>query len=252
VVSTRSSPAHRFLTNPKITQPADGILGAPSTGSLSWSPKGEEIAFDSQTATPCQTPGVTGCLKSEVAVLNVKTGALHQITDQAAGGAAFSPNGRQMSVYARAGSHGGLDVISASGGFLRRIGAGANVRCDSCGYVDSAWSPDAKKILYAFSDATRHLNLFEIGAHGGKAKQITHGVLDAGHPAWTALVTTCTVPKLKGQTFTKAKRLIMLAGCTLGKVTGPKKNRGQRHVVNQNPRAHKDVRTGTKVNVQIR
>jgi hypothetical protein len=46
--------------------------------------------------------------------------------------------------------------------------------------------------------------------------------------------------------------LIGLAGCALGKITGPKKNRGSRHVVAQNPRANKDVATGTKINVQIR
>ena len=60
------------------------------------------------------------------------------------------------------------------------------------------------------------------------------------------------MPKLKGQTFAKAKKLIMLAGCALGNVTGPKKNSGARQVVNQNPRANKDVPTGTKINVQIR
>jgi beta-lactam-binding protein with PASTA domain len=65
-------------------------------------------------------------------------------------------------------------------------------------------------------------------------------------------VTTCTVPKLKDQTFAKAKTLIRLAGCVLGRITGPTKNRSRLHVVNQKPKAHHNVPTGTKVSVQIR
>jgi Tol biopolymer transport system component len=244
--------AHRFLTNPKIKDPKDGILGDPAAGGVSWSPKGKVIAFDSQTATPCKDAGITGCVKSEVALVSVKRGTVHQITDHDAGAPAFSPDGDEMSYYARSGPHKGLDVASASGGFIRRVESSANVNCGSCGYVTSAWSPDAKLLLFSAADKGRHLNLFTVGAHGGKTKQITNAPSDRVQPAWTALVTTCTVPKLKGETFAKAKKLIMLAGCTLGKVTGPKKNRAARHVVNQNPKAHKDVRTGTKINVQIR
>jgi Tol biopolymer transport system component len=246
--------SRRFLTNPAITSPADGIVGASggSSPTISWSPKGDEIAFDSQKATPCTVAGVTGCVKSEVALLNVKTGAIEQITNNDAGAAAFSPDGEEMSYYERSGPNAGLDVASASGRFLRRVESSANVNCGSCGYVTSAWSPDGKQLVFSAADRTRHLNLFEVSSHGGPTKQLTHAAADYVQPAWTALVTTCTVPNLKAQTFAKAKTLIMLAGCTLGKVTGPKLNRGARNVVNQNPRANKDVRTGTKINVQIR
>jgi Tol biopolymer transport system component len=242
--------SRRFLTNPKINDPAHAVVGV--AGSLSWSPKGDEIAFDSQTATPCTTAGVTGCLKSEVALLNVKTGTIEQITNHDAGAAAFSPDGNEMSYYERSGPNAGLDVASASGTFLRRVESSANVNCESCGYVTSAWSPDGKQLVFSAADRTRHLNLFEVSSHGGPTKQLTNYASDIVQPTWTALVTTCTVPKLKGQTFAKAKKLIMLAGCTLGKITGHKKNRGALKVVNQNPRARKDVPTGTKINVQIR
>ena len=65
-------------------------------------------------------------------------------------------------------------------------------------------------------------------------------------------MTLCTVPKLIGQTLAAAKRLVALAGCVLGDVTGPKANRNSLHVVNQDPSAHTNVVVGTKVNVQIR
>ena len=246
--------SRRFLTNPRITSPADGIVGASgaSRPTISWSSKGDEIAFDSQKATPCTVAGVTGCVKSEVALLNVKTGTIEQVTNHDAGAAVFSPDGEEMSYYERSGPNAGLDVASASGRFLRRVESSANVNCGSCGYVTSAWSPDGKQLVFSAADRTRHLNLFEVSSHGGPTKQLTHAASDLVQPAWTALVTTCTVPKLKGQTFAKAKKLIMLAGCALGNVTGPKKNSGARQVVNQNPRANKDVPTGTKINVQIR
>lgn len=60
------------------------------------------------------------------------------------------------------------------------------------------------------------------------------------------------MPKLNGQTLAATKRLLQLAGCALGKVTGPTKNRSKLHVVNQKPVANTNVPTGTKVNVQIR
>jgi hypothetical protein len=68
----------------------------------------------------------------------------------------------------------------------------------------------------------------------------------------TAAVTTCTVPKLEGQTLAKAKLLIKHAGCVLGRISGPTKNREQRRVVSQTPSANRRVSAGTKVNVQLR
>ena len=81
----------------------------------------------------------------------------------------------------------------------------------------------------------------------------------AGTNPWTAErvpasvgATSCTVPKLKGQTLAKAKTLIKRAGCALGKVSGPSRNREHRHVVSQKPAARQTVSAGTKVNVQVR
>jgi hypothetical protein len=62
----------------------------------------------------------------------------------------------------------------------------------------------------------------------------------AAAPSWVGAVTLCTVPKLIGQTLAAAKRLVALAGCALGDVTGPKANRNSLHVVKREP---SDTRT---------
>ncbi len=62
---------------------------------------------------------------------------------------------------------------------------------------------------------------------------------------------TCSVPKLKGKTLAEAKKLLKRAGCLLGQVRGPRPNRGRRHIVRQDPPAHRDVPAGTKVNVRL-
>jgi hypothetical protein len=63
---------------------------------------------------------------------------------------------------------------------------------------------------------------------------------------------TCTVPKLKDQMLSKAKLLIKRAGCVVGRISGPTKNREHRRVISQTPGANRHVPTGTKVNVQLR
>jgi beta-lactam-binding protein with PASTA domain len=87
---------------------------------------------------------------------------------------------------------------------------------------------------------------------GGLTKATDEASANAASPAWVQPLTVCTVPKLKGQTLTASKRLVALAGCVFGTVTGPKKNRNKLHVVNQKPAANHNVATGTKVNVQLR
>jgi Tol biopolymer transport system component len=52
-------------------------------------------------------------------------------------------------------------------------------------------------------------------------------------------------------TLKAAKQLVRRAGCVLGSVGGPKKDRSRLHVVKQNPGANRNVPTGTKVNVRL-
>jgi hypothetical protein len=115
-------------------------------------------------------------------------------------------------------------------------------------------SPDGKDIVFdSFETDLPFSALFAVSVHGGRLKPVTdHPVANNYDPSWVQPLTRCTVPKLKGKTLVATKRLVALAGCSLGKVTGPKKNRNKLHVVNQKPRAGTNVATGTKVKVQIR
>ena len=106
--------------------------------------------------------------------------------------------------------------------------------------------PQREGLAFQGSDG----DLFTADSHGGDLKQTTDAV--AGDPSWVGPITRCTVPKLKGQTLAAAKRMVALAGCAVGKITGPKKNRSKLHVVSQKPAPNKDVDIGTKVNIQIR
>jgi tricorn protease-like protein len=201
------------------------------------------------------SPPPAGCVVDEaVAVVDVKTGAVQQITPAAdfAGDPAFSPNGDEISYFSRAGAHPGLDVMTSFGTYVRQVDDSANVTCDSCGDVESGWSPDGRLLVFSAADRNRVLNLFTISALGGEAKQLTHSGNDLHMPDWTALVTTCTVPKLKGHTVAMAKRQIELAGCAPGKVTGPTSNPSSRHVIRQTPSPNTDVKIGTRISIDVR
>lgn len=85
-----------------------------------------------------------------------------------------------------------------------------------------------------------------------RSGQTTTDAWTAERQPTTAVATTCTVPKLKGHILAKAKLLIKRAGCIVGKISGPTKNRERRHVVRQTPSANRQISTGTKVNLQVR
>jgi hypothetical protein len=67
---------------------------------------------------------------------------------------------------------------------------------------------------------------------------------------------TCKVPKLKGRSLARAKKLIRKAGCATGKVRRPKKPAGRRLrpliVAAQKPGAGRSVALGTKVALRLK
>jgi dipeptidyl aminopeptidase/acylaminoacyl peptidase len=238
-------------------------LGGVATGAivaLSWSPVGDVIATDLGVCVPGTSlysePPAGACAAGDhIGLVHVASGAVTVLGPGAAPD--FSPDGSQIVYderFASAGSPAGVDIMSASGRFVRQVVPAANA-VPGVGGVSPTWSPDGKEILFSTrTDGAINGNsdLFSVSVHGGPLKQMTHDPNDDSHASWAPLITTCTVPKLKGQTLAKAKTLIYLAGCVLGKVTGPKQNRSARHVLNQKPSANRNVATGTKVNIQIR
>jgi uncharacterized membrane protein YgcG len=63
----------------------------------------------------------------------------------------------------------------------------------------------------------------------------------------------CVVPELVGKTLTAARKLLKLAHCRLGKVTGPRASPGVvRLVRSSSPPAGTSLPSGTKVDVKVR
>ena len=222
-------------------------LYIPYLGSrISWSPRGDVIAVGVSHDIPCDPPIAPNikCSKSDIGMVDVATGKLTQLTNDGSGDAAFSPSGGEL-VFR---DNDGIKTMSAQGTKRHLV-----VRNDQAGGINPGWSPDGERIVFSsrINGNNGNFDLFTVSAEGGKITQLTNDPDDDFGPDWAPPDTTCTVPKLKGKTLADAKKLIKRAGCVLGKVKGPKKNRSTRHVVKQTPRAHLNVDGGTKVDVTL-
>jgi dipeptidyl aminopeptidase/acylaminoacyl peptidase len=230
---------------------SEGIPNDGGGGRLSWSPRGDVIAVDGEH--DIATGACTGlaCGQPDIAVIDVATGKMAPLGDTGFGEPEFSPNGSEIAFENVPGTAmvnsepSGIDIMSASGGDIHHVISNGD---------DPNWSPDGKDIVFdSFQSDLPFSALFSVSVHGGRLTDVTDNPSANNYdPTWVQPLTLCTVPKLKGQTLASTKRLVALAGCSLGKVTGPKKNTSKLHVVSQKPRAGANVATGTKVNIQIR
>lgn len=88
-----------------------------------------------------------------------------------------------------------------------------------------------------------------------RAKDV-HGNVDPSPASYGWKVARCAVPKLKGKTLRQARRALTRAGCKLGKVTKPKRKRGQKPlplvVKSSTPRAGAVRAEGTKVKLTMK
>jgi Tol biopolymer transport system component len=252
-----SSGSHSQITS----TPSDG-LSQTSEGfqRLSWSPDGAQIAatVDHQVACDPSAPDGTYCHRSDVGLIDAKTGSYHLLTNNYALEPSFSPNGAHIVYYDPSATHGeptGVVTMDAEGKHPRTIVPETTVRGGLEDVeADPIYSPNGKQILYAGAGAGNGqtaAQLFAVPAAGGHSAQWTRNAEAAFDPTWTPQRTTCTVPKLIGKKFTKAKRLIAKAHCRLGHITGPKHHRGRLHVVKQSPKPHKERPAGSKVKVTL-
>jgi hypothetical protein len=240
----------RPSTNPITTYPAAAVAAFV----VSWSRDGTDAVFNGIHDAPCPVNPLPGevCSQEDIYVANVITGATRQLTDDNSLEAQYSPDGHEIvfehiHFFGTNTAPSGVDVMSASGAHARLF-----VPVEH--FVRNpwpAWSPDGKKLVYSSAvDGANNGNtdLFTINVTGPLGRtRVTDTPDDNNEASWAPVITTCTVPKLKGKTLASAKTLIKRAGCKLGKVTGPK----SKHVVGQKPTANRDVPTGTPVNVRL-
>ena len=220
------------------------FISPSSSGFLSWSPRGNSIVTADVHIDSCTAGAVLSCEgQDEVDAVDAVTGAWRRVITTAESGApAYSPNGKRLAYRDRQGIH----VASASG---------ANPRLVSSLVPSTlSWAPDSKDLVISYTGPPANNgnnDLFELSLPTGRLKQYTNTGDDETDPSWAQAVTRCSVPKLKGQSPKAAKRLIALAGCDLGKVTGRRKGKN-RKVVKQSPAASSNVPVGTKVKLKFR
>ena len=146
-------------------------------------------------------------MRDEIGIVDVATGKLTQLTNSGAFNPAFSPNGHEIAFLTQDRR---ISIMSASGGSIRHIVAAPG---GTYSVETPAWSPDGKDLVYAWSaPPANNLNqdLFSVSVHGGHSTQLTSTPYYSQDPSWAPAVTLCTVPKLKGQTLTAAKKLLKL------------------------------------------
>ncbi len=216
------------------------ILG----GKLSWSPDGKHIA--AQTVSHPTSDSVEYDIREFSpngggGKLLVKNGLDIE----------YSPNGRKI-VYTDT-SNPKLDTVVADsgGGDPETVFSDRNPTRDEYVITQAAFSPDSKDLVISDYGDNYNLDLFEIKAAPVTQHpiQLTHtGGDDETYPEWAPPVTTCTVPKLKGETLKEAKTAIELAACSLGKVKGNRKGK----VVDQSPKPNHNVKAGSKVDIKLK
>jgi Tol biopolymer transport system component len=249
--------AHHMVTDP-ATDPYPLAGPGPRT-TLSWTPNGQEIIATVFDPTPCPAGAWPGqkCGVTEVGAIDAHTGSTELLTHTAqAWSPSLSPNGREILFWQEgANPHAapyGAQVMGVGGTGQRQLLSASTVGAGV--YSAAIWAPDGKHFLYtAYSTQNEYdLSPFELPVSGQGAPKLVFGVnTNVYSPTWTGILTTCTVPKLRGSTLTRAKKLLRHAGCLLGKVRGPASHRSSRHVVRQSVKAHRTVPAGTKVNVTV-
>lgn len=146
-----------------------------------WSPDGTHIAFVGR-----------GPLTWEIFALNIRAGAVRQLTHAADAGSpsqgpAWSPDGRRIAFDRKHGEDFDLYVMNADGTSPVRLthAGGVNAR--------PAWSPDGKSIAFhstrdrprnASRGDRRYFEIYTMSADGTRVKRLTNDENFDGHPAW--------------------------------------------------------------------
>jgi eukaryotic-like serine/threonine-protein kinase len=130
-----------------------------------WSPDGKSLAYVSIADGTLWTSGVYGENARELTPRDISP----FLIDGRAAEPRFSPGGREIAFLRLAnGPYGDLAVLNLRSGKVRAV------TDDQALTLSPAWSPDGRSIYFASSRGGT-LNIWEIPADGGEARQITEG-----------------------------------------------------------------------------
>jgi hypothetical protein len=268
----------RVIASSSLTTAISNGQGGGYSG-MSWSADGKGIAVDTQrfinTTGFCvnfhESPNVNdnpsgpGCWEPFISIVSVGTGSITPIGSEFMSNATFAPHGQTLAFLDASGNPNGvaadphLAEMDASGVGVHDLLAMGTNGGTPLGPAQPAFSSDGKQLAFAsFSitpqDGSEGLYVYDL--HTLALKKMTGFSIFAtqwvNSPSWSQPVTLCTVPKLKGQLLAAARKLVLRASCTLGKIHIPRKHPNKRHVYKQSPLAGTNVAVGTKVSLWLK
>jgi Tol biopolymer transport system component len=135
-----------------------------------WSPGGDEFAFESNRDTP-----ISGTYQSEIYKINIHTLAQTRLThDGSAGSAIWSPDGTHIAFLGAS----GLYVMDPDGGHLRSLPT-------LSGYPRRiAWSPDSRWIAGQSGVGTTDIEIYVIEVATGNIQRLTNNAVYDSYPVW--------------------------------------------------------------------
>jgi len=94
-------------------------------------------------------------------------------------GITWSPDGREIAIAAKAGSHDAIQIVEVETGKIAR-----RLKYDSDGLFSPSWSPDGRSIAFVFIDHGWS-DIAVADAFTGEMRKITHDRFDDADPSWS-------------------------------------------------------------------
>lgn len=184
-----------------LTDPNDSWTVQIGLSRISWSPKGDVIAFAGLHPVTCDpgSPPGTVCQIPDIALADATTGAITQLTDDYAMAPDFSPDGKQIVYYDPGPVDGhplGVALMNADGSNRHLVVPMQDAGLGAGNDGEPTWSPDGKKILFQSGRLpnTQYFGLYTVSAaHPGAYTPLAVGNIDDDNPSWAPPAPACTI-----------------------------------------------------------